>query len=161
VVKPGAPYRFDQIARVGPGERHRLAVLELPGRRGWWRVWIDRKPITEPIFLPRSHRAWAPVITSESWNGNVGACNDLAYRFEGVNHATRPGGGWRRVPLGYRFQDAGYRLVRLARDSFLAAAQSLLAPSHGRRRRLRLHRAHALTRLHRRALAAPPFGVFF
>jgi hypothetical protein len=161
VVKPGAAYRFDEVARVNPGDRHRIAVLEVRGRPGWWRVWIDRRPATEPIFLPQSHAAWEPVITSESWNGNVGACNPLAYRFERVQQAKWPGGGWTRVPVRYRFQDAGYRLVQLTRRSFLAAARSLLGQRHGKRFPLHRHRPQIRVRARSwRPLAAPLFGVF-
>ncbi len=161
VMKPGAPYRFDELQRVSPGERHRIAVLEIRGRPGWWRAWVDRRPVTEPIFLPQSHGAWEPVITSESWNGNVGACNALAYRFERVSQAMWPGGGWKRAPAAYRFQDSGYRVVELARSSFLAIAHSLLAPRHRTRLELRRHRSRLQARAGSwRRLAAPLFGVF-
>jgi hypothetical protein len=127
VVKPGAPYTYRELRDVAPGQRHRLSVLEMEHRRGWWRVWVDGTPVSEPVFLPGSHGAWEPVATAESWNGGVGACNRLAFRFEQVGWSQRAGGWWHRLSGGYRFADPGYRIVRRAAATFLTLSRELVA----------------------------------
>ena len=34
---------------VAVGRSHRIAVLEMSGRPGWWRVWVDGQAVTEPV----------------------------------------------------------------------------------------------------------------
>jgi hypothetical protein len=123
IVTPGAPYRYQELGDVAPGQSHRLSVLEMEYRRGWWRVWLDGKPVTEPVFLPKSHGAWEPVATAESWNGGVGACNQLAFRFEKVGWAQHAGGWWHSLAGGYRFADPGYEVVRRAATTFLTLSR--------------------------------------
>ena len=65
------PVFIPLLQNVQVGERHRLAVLEMNRRPGVWRVWVDGKPMTDPIVLPGSHRIWKPIATAESWNGGV------------------------------------------------------------------------------------------
>jgi hypothetical protein len=98
---------------VRPGERHRLAVVELAGRRDWWRVWVDGRPVTKPIELPGSSKRWKPIATAESWSGGAPACNGFGFRFEGVSVARRPGAAWQRFVPGYRFQDQSLSLREL------------------------------------------------
>ena len=109
IVKPGAPYRYVELSQVFPGESHRLSVLELEGRPGRWRVWIDGKPAIDPVFLPGSHGTWEPVATAESWNGGVGACNRLRFRFDQVGWARKAGGWWQQLNGGYGFADPPIR----------------------------------------------------
>lgn len=115
-----APRYVEVLPRVAPGESHRVTVLELHGRPNWWRVFVDHRPVTDPIHLPASHGRWHPIATAESWNGGTTSCNSFAYRFGHVRSATAAGGGWQRFRTGYRFQDRGYRVIRLARASFIA-----------------------------------------
>ena len=56
---------------VAVGESHRLAVLEMNSRPGFWRVWLDGRPVTDPVPLPGSHRRWEPLATAESWNAGA------------------------------------------------------------------------------------------
>lgn len=123
IVRPGAPYTYVELGDVAPGESHLLSVLEMERSPGWWRVWVDGKPVTQPVFLPQSHGAWEPVATAESWNGGVGACNQLQFRFEEVGWAQRAGGWWHRLSHGYRFEDPGYEVVRRAAATFLAVSR--------------------------------------
>jgi hypothetical protein len=121
VARPGrAPQYAEVLSGLEPGERHRVAVVELRGRPSWWRVFVDRRPVTQPIFLPRSDGRWAPIVTAESWNGGAAVCNSFAYRFGRVATATAPGGVWTRFRSGHRFQDRGYEVVRVGSASFLA-----------------------------------------
>jgi hypothetical protein len=123
IVKPGAPYSYVELGEVSPGESHGLSVLELKNQPGWWRVWVDGKPAIDPVFLPGSHGAWEPVATAESWNGGVGACNQLQFRFEQVSWARRAGGWWQQLTGGYRFADPGYQVVRRSAATFLTLSR--------------------------------------
>lgn len=101
---------------VQVNESHRLAVLEVSRRPNWWKVWVDGKPVTEPLHLPGSADRWEPIATAESWNGNRPVCNSFGFRFERVRVADAMGGSWQTFKPGYRFLDAGYRLRQLSRD---------------------------------------------
>jgi hypothetical protein len=127
IVRPGAPYTYVELGDVASGQSHRLAVLEMENHARWWRVWVDGTPVAEPVYLPKSHGAWEPVATAESWNGGVGACNELSFDFQHVGWAGRAGGWWHRLTGSYRFADPGYRVVRRASATFLALSRVLAA----------------------------------
>ena len=76
---------------------YRIAVLESRRERGSWRVWVNGAPLAKAIKLPGSHGAWRPVATTESWNGDVGACNGFAFKFSNVAVAHKPGGSWSAI----------------------------------------------------------------
>jgi hypothetical protein len=110
-------------AAVPAGEPVKLAVLEMRGRRNWWRVWLNNSAASNPIFLPDSHGRWGPMATAEGWDGDTrGACNSFLYRFHGVRFAHAPGGGWSASPRGYAIRDSktGVRRAR-GGNAFLAA----------------------------------------
>lgn len=114
VTRPGRdPVFLPLLENVQVGERHRLAVLEMNRRPGVWRVWVDGKPMTDPIVLAGSHRIWKPIATAESWDGGVATCNGFGFRFERVGTARSLGGSWRTFAPGYTFEDRGYVLRRL------------------------------------------------
>ena len=125
IVVPGQPYRYGEFAPVAVGRRHRIAVLEMEHHPDWWRVWADGRVVTRAVHLPHSHGAWEPVATAESWNGDVHACNPLAYRFDNVAWATRAGGWWQRLTRGYLFADPGYRIEHPAASTFLTLSRIL------------------------------------
>ena len=121
LTQPGAAPRYVEVLpSVAPGESHRVTVLEIRHRPNWWRVFVDHRSVTDPIHLPASHGRWHPIATAESWNGGAASCNSFAYRFGRVRSATAAGGGWKRFSAGYRFQDRGFRVIRVARASFIA-----------------------------------------
>jgi hypothetical protein len=123
VTRPGAaPEYFEVESEVPVGAARRVAVLEMAFRENWWRVWVDGRPVSQPVFLPGSHGTWTPMATAESWNAGRAACNRFQYRFDGVMVAERPGGAWNRLSPGYTFEDPGYRVVRREPASFLATA---------------------------------------
>jgi hypothetical protein len=125
VTKPGAQPRYVEVeAAVSPGERRRVAVLEMANRRNWWRVWVNGKPVSGAIHLPGSHGAWRPIATAESWNGASRACNRFRYDFDRVSIARGPGGAWAPFEAGYEFEDPGYRTELRKRAAFLATARS-------------------------------------
>lgn len=108
VTQPGKQPKYTPVLDLQPGESHRIGVVEMRDRRNWWRVWVDGRAVSPPIYLPGSHGRWAPVATAESWNAGMGACNGLAYRFAQTRVATRPGGGWAGLRTGQTLQDPGY-----------------------------------------------------
>jgi hypothetical protein len=123
--RPGQGPHYTQVeGSVEPGTRHRVAVLEVHGRKGWWKAWVDGKPVSEPMYLPGSSGRWAPIATAETWDGGRRVCNLFSYRFGHVSVAGR-GGAWRAFRNGSRFQDPGYQVVG-AEDGFLARADEPL-----------------------------------
>lgn len=115
VTRPGREPVFRLLEEgAAAGDPRAVAVLEVAGRRDWWRAWVDGRPVTEPVHLPGTSGRVRPIATSESWTGGGAACNRFALRFEGVAVAGAPGGSWRPFVPGARFLDGGFRLRRLA-----------------------------------------------
>ena len=95
VARPGrAPLYTELKTDVRPGETHRIAVLEQHGRAGWWRVWLDGRAASRPIYLPGSHGRWTPMATAESWTPGHATCNAYSFRFRRVSIAPTPGSRW-------------------------------------------------------------------
>jgi hypothetical protein len=135
---PDAAPSYHEIATDLPvGASARFAVLEMRGRPNWWRVWLNGRAATEPIYLPASHNRWGPIATAESWDGGTnGACNGFLYRFDQVSVASAPGGGWRPLANAYDIASTGARIRRSrGSGSFVAAegddALRLLASANG------------------------------
>jgi hypothetical protein len=105
---------------VAIGRGHRVAVLEMSGRAGWWRVWVDGQAVTEPVRLRGSSGRWAPIATSESWNAGTSSCNSFGFRFERVSVSYGGGGSWRPFVSGHRFLDG----TNVLRDLAAAPAES-------------------------------------
>jgi hypothetical protein len=122
VTRPGAAPVYHQVETgILPGMTRRVMVAEVRRNPGSWRVWVDGKAVTAPIFLPGSHRAWLPTVTAESWGGGLKpVCNSYSYRFDQVRVVLDIGAGWRKLESGTSFQDPGYRLSFPAPGSFLA-----------------------------------------
>ncbi len=123
VTQPGGRPTYTPVRDISAGDSHRVGVLEMKGRRNWWRVWVDGRAVSPPINLPGSHGRWRPVATAESWNAGMGACNGLAYRFTRTTVARKPGGTWRRLRTGQTLQDPGYRVLRSGR-AFVARTRA-------------------------------------
>jgi hypothetical protein len=96
------------------GQSRDLAVLEMGRKPGYWRVWVDGTPRTNPVRLRGSSGRWAPIATAESYNGGEAACNKFAYRFERVSVSYGGGGSWQPFVSAHRFLDRGYELRSLA-----------------------------------------------
>jgi hypothetical protein len=127
VTVAGSQPRYVELdANVGAGVSHHFAVLEMSGKKSWWRVWVDGRPVSPPIYLPGSDGTWYPQAVAENWNGGTGACNQYSYRFTDVTLAEHEGGVWRPMQQGDTFQDAGYHVVPISTSprSFLAASLS-------------------------------------
>ena len=123
-VAGSQPKYVELAASVGAGVEHHFAVLEMAGKKSWWRVWVDGRPVSPPIYLPSSDGKWYPQAVAENWNGNAGACNDYSYKFSNVSLARSNGGSWRPLKSSYVFQDAGYHVVQISSTprSFLATS---------------------------------------
>jgi hypothetical protein len=121
VARPGREPQYHELASgIQPQERLRVAVLELPFARDTWIVGSD-KGFAGPFYLPKSHRAWAPIATAESWNDGGGACNRYAYRFGGVQLQHRDG-RWKPLRHGLKLEDPGLRLHRTPTSTFSVTA---------------------------------------
>jgi hypothetical protein len=121
------PNRMPTYHQIGSGlpfgKPAHISVLEIHKRPNWWRVWLNGRHASKPIYLPGSHGRWSPIATAESWDGGGGgACNGFLYRFRRVSIARFPGGGWKELNSGYRITSSSTR-VQLAwnRGAFLAA----------------------------------------
>jgi hypothetical protein len=141
-VEETQPFVYAEIARDGRqpqfmllqeglriGESHRLALLEMSGRPGWWQVWVDGNPKMKPLRIEGSSGRWAPIATAESWDGGRGACNRFAFRFERVSVSYGSGGSWRPFVPGYRFLDGGNQLRSLEQSAPAAPPYAFVASS--------------------------------
>jgi hypothetical protein len=136
------PFLYAEITRPGRyaqllilerelvvGTSRSVAVLEMAGRHGWWRVWVDGSPVTKPIRLRGSSGRWAPIATAESYNGGRVQCNRFAFRFERVSVSHGPGGAWQTFQSGHRFLDGGNKLRSLATAPAEPRSRQLLSRS--------------------------------
>ena len=124
VMRPGAAVvsYAEMATNVRNGRPIRVAVLETARQRNAWRVWVDGRPVTPPIWLGGSHRALTPMAMAESWDGGRPVCNRFNYRFARVSVAAAPGGSWQAASDAAVRQDPGYRVVKRAPASFDASA---------------------------------------
>ena len=122
VTRPGAAARYTFLGDVRPGEAHDLAVLEVAGAPGTWRVWVDGVARSAPIAIAGSSGRWRPIATAETWDGGRRVCNRFDFSFGRVQLAGSPGGSWHGFVDGQRFEDPGYRVVARSASSFRAAA---------------------------------------
>ena len=115
ITREGRDPRFVLVEEsIAVGDRHSVAVLELAGRPGWWRVWVDGDPVARPVRMAGSSGRWAPIATAESWNAGTPACNVFGFRFERVSVSYGGGGSWRPFVSGHRFLDGTHTLRDLA-----------------------------------------------
>jgi len=118
---PGQRPRYVELASgVRPGRVVRVGLLELPFSPGTWLV-VSPAGLAGPFYLPRSHAAWAPVATAESWTPEGSLCNGYAYRFGGVQLSSADS-RWRRLRQARTLQDPGAFVRRTSRATFTARA---------------------------------------
>lgn len=121
LARPGSEPIYHELAGgISPGERVRAAVLELPFARNTWVVISDRG-FAGPFYLPRSHHAWAPIATAESWDAGGATCNRYAYRFGGVQLQHRDS-TWKPLRHGLKLKDPGPHLHRTPTSTFSVTA---------------------------------------
>jgi hypothetical protein len=117
---PGRPTRYVMLKGHLPLDRsYHVAVLESRQQRGSWAVWVNGTRVTGLIHLPGSHGVWRPVATTESWNGDVGACNRFAFAFAHVTVAAQPGGSWTPM-LAEVIDSPGFEVAKRTPASFVA-----------------------------------------
>jgi len=120
LAQPGRDPQYTELASgVLPWQKLRVAVLELPFARDTWIV-VSPAGIAGPFYLPRSHLAWEPIATGESY-AETTQCNRYAYRFSGLQLAS-PDGTWRAMRRASTLQDPGWHLRRHGASSFSATA---------------------------------------
>jgi hypothetical protein len=120
LAQPGHAPQYTELAGgIRPGEKLRVAVLELPFARDTWIV-VSPAAIAGPFYLPRSHLAWEPIATAESY-APTPRCNSHAYRFGRLQLAS-PDGTWRTMRRASILEDPGWRLRRHGASSFSATA---------------------------------------
>src|SRR5215831_3559936 len=128
IDRPGPGPSYEELASdVGDGARYDVSVLELATRPGWWQVWLNGAPVSDPVELPGSSR-WRPMAVAESWVGSRHVCNTFAYRFENVSVALHSSGAWSTLVAGYRFHDPGYRMHSETGRTFLASSTTSPRP---------------------------------
>lgn len=112
---------YRELARVRPGEHHRVAVVMESGDH--WTVLLDGRRVSGPVQLPGSAH-WRPVATTESWSPEQSTCNALGYRFDRVT--TIPRGTTKWHPLTRVAVLRGHRqyAIRRAGASFIVTSRS-------------------------------------
>jgi hypothetical protein len=129
VTRAGSTPRYVEVAHgLLPGVSRRVAVLEMASRPNWWRVWVDHRPASAPIFLPGSHGTWRGIATVESWGAGSNVCNGFGYRFDRIVVAQNAGGAWRELDGALPIRSGGYRMNVVSRASFVATSGKLLKP---------------------------------
>ena len=115
ITREGAAPKLELLqGGIAVGRSHKIAVLELAGRPGRWRVWVDGQAVTETVALRGSSGRWAPIATAESWNAGTATCNSFGFRFERVSVSYGGGGSWRPFVPGHRFLDGAHAMRDLA-----------------------------------------------
>jgi hypothetical protein len=133
VALPGAsPRYFEVSSNIRQGSKHRVAVLEVGHKHGWWRVWVDGRAVSRAYRLPGSHGAWRGIATAESWGGGMRACNLYSYRFDRIKVAHAAGGTWKRLNSVYRIQGGDNRLLLSSASNFTARTSALPDPEQPR-----------------------------
>jgi hypothetical protein len=104
---------------VEPGVHHRVAIVEMAGYPGKWRVWFDGRPATRGIRLTSGRFGRAAVAAADTALDGSGQCSDFRYRFARV--AVLRGGTWRQSVPTRVIADPGFAVLRSdKRHSFVA-----------------------------------------
>ena len=124
VARSSGIHYVELKTQVPAGRRFEVAVLEMASQRSVWRIWVNGRAASRPIWLPESHGSLTPMAIAENLAGGVPSCNRFEYRFAHLALAGTPGGSWE--PFKRRnanlLQDPGSRMVPAGADGFLATA---------------------------------------
>jgi hypothetical protein len=120
IMKPGLGWKRTPIGDpLASGKSHRIVVAETSRNR--WRVFVDRRPASPVVFLPRSHRTWVPDAVVESYKSDPQACNSFNFRFRNIGFRSR-GSRWTPARPVSVLADDGASITRLA-SGFEAVAR--------------------------------------
>lgn len=117
VAFPGTRAAYTSLGAVSAGETHQVAVLETD-QPNVWLVWVDGRSVSQPLVLPGSHGNWAPMATSESYDGGYTSCNGYGFEFSQLQVASSSG-AWQAMRKVRSFADSGHSLRTLASDTIL------------------------------------------
>jgi hypothetical protein len=115
-----APKYYTVVAKLSPSAKNLVSVLEVGGKNGSWRVWLNNKAVSAVTALPQSHGKFDPQAIGETWNGGTSKCNVWGYGFGGVQVAASPGGSWQNGKAGYKWQNEQQALQKTSPNSFNA-----------------------------------------
>jgi len=120
VAQPHRDPVYHQVI-ANPVADHPYHVAVLEDRPNYWRVWLDGRPVSPSIWLPKSHDQFMPVATAEAWDGGSGgACNNFLYSFQNVRIAHKPSGLFHPMTGGYPIR-SDKTTIRRAGSTFIAA----------------------------------------
>jgi hypothetical protein len=98
VAQPGRYPSYHPVSTaLAVGTYTKVTVLQMHKRPNFWRVWVNHKPVSPPILLPKSYDGLKATAKSVSWDGGTGTCNDYSYSFRHLSIADAPGGGWQQL----------------------------------------------------------------
>jgi hypothetical protein len=129
VTRAGSSPQYVKVqSNLPPGTTRQVAVLEVQSKPDSWRVWVNGRPVSKPIYLPRSHGVWPGIATAESWTTTTKtACNSFGYRFDDIRVAQHAGGGWQTLTNPLTIRTGVNRLLRANPGSF-EAISGVLSP---------------------------------
>jgi hypothetical protein len=119
----GAAAKETFIQNAEIGKSYLISILEVKNRPGWWRVWLNGEPISEPYHLSFSQYlspSPPPQVFAESWIETPQACNHFNYKFTHIAMAYQPGGAWKAASLASSQRVDGHFRLKLSGNSFRA-----------------------------------------
>jgi hypothetical protein len=119
VALPDKPPKYHTVVeKLSPSATNRLSVLEVGGKNGSWRAWLNDEAVSPVTSLPQSHGKFVPQAIGETWNGGSTKCNVWGYGFGDVQVSAAPGGSWKTGKAGYKWENAQQTLDKTSSDSF-------------------------------------------
>jgi hypothetical protein len=148
VALPNEPPAYHTVvATLSPSAKNLVTVLEVAGRQGSWQVFMNNKPVSPVITLPKSHGEFEPQALGETWNGGTTDCNVWGYGFGDVQVAAKPGGSWAPGKAGYRWENTQQQSVKTSSDSFTARSTASASVSEVEREPPLLGHGHLASKL--------------
>ena len=125
ITLPGKSPDYHTVKpNLSPSAKHRIAVLEVAGKKDAWRVWVDDKAVGPVYVLPKSHGKVIPQALAETWNGGTTKCNAYSWQFKAIQVAAKPGGSWSNTKAGYEYRNSQSELKKTSPDSFAARSKA-------------------------------------
>ena len=108
VTQPGYATKYTSLGAVVAGDTHQIGIAETGP--GIWTAFLDGQAASPAFFLPGSHGSWAPMATSESYDGGVTGCNAYGFQFSDLKSSIVPR-VWQPIGKVRSFKDAGHTLT--------------------------------------------------